>query len=136
MSGLSDYAEDQVLQAWFGGQAMTLPSDLYMALSTSAPNDDGTNVNEPVGNNYARAQVSNIPGEWTAPAGAGQTDNINDIVFNQATGGAWGIVTHVAVYDALTGGNMLWSGALLASKVINDGDQFKFPAGTLIASLD
>lgn len=136
MAGLSNFAEDQILEGYFGAAAISLPATLYMALSSTAPADDGTNVSEPVGNNYARKAVSNIPGNWTAPAGTGQTDNVNDVVFNQATGGAWGIMTHLAIFDAPAGGNMLWSGALLAAKTINNGDQYKFPSNQLIAQLD
>ena len=107
MAGLSNFAEDQILEGYFGAAAISLPATLYMALSSTAPADDGTNVSEPVGNNYARKAVSNIPGNWTAPAGTGQTDNVNDVVFNQATGGAWGIMNHLAIFDVPAGGNML-----------------------------
>jgi len=136
MAGMSNFVEEQVLNGYFGAHAISLPATVYIGLSSTAPADDGTNVTEPVGNNYARVAITNIPGEWTDPTGLGQTDNINDIIFNQASGGAWGIMTHVVVYDAASGGNMLWSGALLASKTINDGDQYKFPANQLVASLD
>ena len=38
-------------------------------------------------------------------------------------------MTHTAVLDAATGGNMLAETALTASKPIGDGDVFRFQAG-------
>ena len=44
----------------------------------------------------------------------------------------WGLVTHQAVFDATTVGNMLIYGALAASKNINSGDPAPFfAAGAL-----
>jgi hypothetical protein len=39
--------------------------------------------------------------------------------------------THVAVFDTITGGNMLFAGALTASKTIATGDEVKFNASAL-----
>jgi hypothetical protein len=39
--------------------------------------------------------------------------------------------THVAVFDSLTGGNMLMSGALSSSKTIATGDEIRFNATSL-----
>jgi len=45
-------------------------------------------------------------------------------------------VTHVALWDASTSGNMLMSGALSASKIINVGDTFQMSSSTLAIALD
>ena len=60
----------------------------------------------------------------------GATDNVAIITFPTATA-AWGTVTHVAVYDALTAGNMLKHGPLAASRVVASGDTFQIAVGAL-----
>jgi hypothetical protein len=45
-------------------------------------------------------------------------------------------VTHVGVYDASTGGNLLAYAALTSSKTIETGDVFRIPTGDLDISLN
>ncbi|MGB2469903.1 MAG: phage tail fiber protein, partial [Flavobacteriales bacterium] len=42
----------------------------------------------------------------------------------QATG-AWGTITHFGIFDASSSGNLLYHGALTASKTIATGDVLK-----------
>ena len=49
---------------------------------------------------------------------------------------SWGTVGWVAVWDNLTGGNLLFHGALTSSKTIASGDVFRIPAGDLDITLD
>lgn len=108
---------------------------IFAALSTTAPAEDGTNVSEPAGNGYAR--VATVGADWNAATLADPSviSNANPITFPTATG-AWGTVTHVALYDALTAGNYLGSGTLLVSKAPTNGDTPSFAAGTLAVTLD
>ena len=62
-------------------------------------------------------------------------DNLDEIVFAMATGD-WGTMTHFALFDAATGGNMLAFGSLGESKTIGGGDIAKFAAGNLEVKLD
>ena len=48
----------------------------------------------------------------------------------------WGTITHIAVYDALTGGNQIAYAALTISKTISTGDVIRIPAGDLDVTLD
>ena len=48
----------------------------------------------------------------------------------------WGTITHVAIFDALTTGNMLVYAALTTSKTISTGDVLRIPAGDLDITLD
>ena len=59
---------------------------------------------------------------------SGAIDNTAAVEFPTATG-SWGTVTHTAVLDAATSGNMLAENALTASKTIGSGDVFRFQAG-------
>ncbi len=89
-------------------------------------------------NAYARKSVSTSGGtEFTAIAAGGETHNDNEIAFAAASGGNWGTVTHFAVVDSGTwgAGDFLLHGALTASKVVNDGDVFRFTATSLSVTL-
>lgn len=132
MAALSNYLENELMDHVMMKGAYTPPSNIYVALSTANPTDDASGLAEPSGGAYAR--VSTAAGTWNV-ASAGLIDNASEIAFAEATAN-WGTITHVALFDALTGGNMLWHGALAASKTVNTGDTFKFPAGALDLSLD
>ena len=60
----------------------------------------------------------------------GHTDNATVITFVTATA-SWGTITHVGIFDKVTGGNLLFHGALTASKAVGNGDTFKFNANEL-----
>ena len=53
-----------------------------------------------------------------------------------AAGGAWGTITHWALFDAVTAGNMLWHGDLTTARTIGDGDQLTFAIGALSITAD
>jgi len=56
------------------------------------------------------------------PSGTGgQTSNNGAITFPSPTA-SWGTVTHFGIFDAASSGNLLFHGALTASKTINSGD--------------
>ncbi len=44
-------------------------------------------------------------------------------------------ITHIAIFDALTSGNMLGWAQLTTSRTINDGDVLRIPAGDLDITL-
>jgi len=132
MGSASDYAEAKILDHLVGKTSFTMPTT-YIALSTADPTDDASGIAEPVGNGYARESTAG--GDWNAAA-AGATSNANAISFGPATPGAWGVITHFAGYDALTGGNMLFHGALSASKTVAIGDSIEFAAGDLDITCD
>ena len=130
----SDYLENELLDHWLGNSAYTAPATVYVGLSTADPLDDGSGLAEPVGNGYARVSVTNNLTEWPAAVG-GSKNNANDVTFPLATG-SWGTITHFALFDAATGGNMLGSGALTSSRTVSDGDQPRFAAGEITVTLD
>ncbi len=131
MGTFADYWENEILDHIFGKNSYTPPT-IYLGLSTADPLDDASGLVEPSGNAYTRVQTS--ASDWNA-ASAGSLDNANDISFPQATG-SWGTITHFAVFDATTSGNMLVHGALSQSKAIGSGDTAKFEAGDLDINLD
>jgi hypothetical protein len=130
MGSFSDYWEDEILDHVFGKGVYTPPT-IYVALSTADPTDDGSGLAEPSGNGYARVATSGA--DWDAASG-GALDNANAITFPEASG-SWGTITHFALYDAATNGNMLAHGALDSSEAISSGEVPRFPAGDLDVSL-
>lgn len=131
MGGFSDYWENKILDHIFGKGSYTTPT-IYVGLSTADPTDDGSGLAEPSGNGYARTQTS--ASDWNA-ASNGSLDNASDITFAQATG-SWGTITHFALFDAATAGNMLAHSVLSQSKTIINSDTARFQAGDLDISLD
>jgi hypothetical protein len=131
MGGFSDYWENKILDHIFGKGSYTPPT-IYVGLSTADPTDDGSGLAEPSGNAYARVQTS--ASDWNT-ASNGSLENASDIIFDQATG-SWGTITHFALFDAATAGNLLAHGALSQSKAIGDSDTARFEAGDLDINLD
>ena len=131
MSALSNYLEGKILDLTLRGQAFTPPATVHVALFSTDPTDAGSGT-EISGNAYARAAVS-TSGGFSAPSG-GASNNLADITFPAATG-TWGTITHVAIFDASSGGNLLYHGALQTPKIVNAGDTLRLPAGDLIVTL-
>jgi len=139
MSAKTDYLENKWIDHTFRGIAFPAPTVLAIALYTAAPSDAGGGT-EIAGGGYARAQLDPSATNWknTQASGTGassgtggQTANAVVITFPAPTG-AWGVATHFAVCDALTGGNVLYQAALAAPKTINSGDPAPtFPIGAL-----
>lgn len=131
MSAMSDYLESQIRAHIFRTASFTKPSALHIGLFTAAPNDAGGGT-EVSGGSYARVQRNPADANWTAPDGTGGvTANAAVITFPAPTAN-WGTVTHWAIFDASTGGNMLLHGELTAPRVISNGDAApEFPADAL-----
>jgi len=134
MGSFSDFLELKILDHIVGKTDYDKPT-CYVGLSTADPLDTGAGLAEPVGDGYAR--VATAAGDWNAAA-AGANSNANDIEFPQATG-AWGTITHFALFDAAAAGNMMAHSILTTQKVIDNGDTAKFVGGTpgeLVNTLD
>lgn len=48
----------------------------------------------------------------------------------------WGTITHIDVFDAVTGGNFLYHGKLTNTKTVASDDQLKIATGDLIVTID
>lgn len=128
MTAKTDYLETAILNHIRGGAALSQPAGLYLALFTTSTNDAGGGT-EATGNGYARQAVT-----LGAPSG-NQSANTNTPTFT-ASGGSIGPVTHGAIHDAVSGGNMLYHGALGASKTIASGESLEFPPGSVTITED
>jgi len=131
MGSMSNYLENKVLDHIFGKSSYTPPT-IYVGLSTADPLDDGSGLAEPSGGSYARVETA--ASDWSA-ASDGTISNAGEIAFPQATGD-WGTITHFALFDAATSGNMLYHGSLTTSKNPTSGDTASFAAGDLTITQD
>lgn len=127
VAGWGDAVENSILDHFFGKATWTPPSTIYVAVSTTDPDDDGSGITEPTGNGYAR--VATTATDWNSASG-GATSNANAIMFPEASG-SWGTITHFAFYSQSTGGTFQGGGALTASKAVGANEILRFAAGEL-----
>jgi hypothetical protein len=127
MAAMSNYLENALINATLRNTSFTSPATVYVGLYTSDPTDANTGT-EVSGGSYAREAVT-----FGAPSN-GVSSNSALIEFNQATA-TWGTVAYMGISDALTSGNLLYYGALTSSKVIENGDVFKFDTAALSVTL-
>lgn len=130
MSSFSNYTENLVLNWLLTTNSATRPTAWYVGLFTAAPSDTGGGT-EVSGSGYARKAT----GTMTVSGTATTAQNAAAIEFAAASGGNWGTITHAAIFDASTAGNMLAWAPLTTSRTINDGDVFRIPAGSLTVTL-
>ena len=100
-----------------------------MALFTTLQNDADSSGVEVSGGAYARAAVTNNSTNWPASTD-GSKSNGNSIDFPTATA-SWGTVLGFGIYDAASGGNLLFHGSLGSSKAIASSDTPSFAAGSI-----
>lgn len=134
MTALSSYAELKILDLLFKNTSYTAPN-AYIGAFTSDPTDSASGT-EASGSGYARVQIDTKMSSATAGTDNSSITNSAIITFNTASGGAWGTITHIAIFDAASSGNLLAHGALAASKTISDGDTLQINASALTITID
>ena len=137
--GMSSYSAKKALDHLLANgraQTYTPPSTLYVALFTSS---GGLSSNTPAsqtevsGGAYVRKLLDGT-NNYLGPAADFAAALHADIEWAIATSN-WGTITHLAVMDAETGGNVISFGALTSPKVIETNDRAVVKAGQLVASL-
>ena len=114
MAALSNYAENEMLDHMLGTGSFTAPSNVFLSLWTSDPTDAGSGT-ELSGSGYVRKDIN------FGAASSGVATSSGVVTFDTASG-SWGTVTHIGIHDAVSSGNLLFHGALTASKTIASGD--------------
>lgn len=125
---LSYFLIDALLNAVTNQVAFTSPTTLYVGLFTSNPNPDnsGTEVSTS-GTGYVRQAVT-----WS-PVVSHQTDNAEVITFPISTS-PWGTITYVALFDAVSAGNLLAFTLATTVVTLGTGNIYQFNPNTLILS--
>ena len=113
--------------AWLGlllkNTPYTPPASLWVALFTTIPALTGTGGVEvsTSGTNYGRDEIQANTG-WSGPSGINQEyANAADLAYLVPTAN-WGTITGAGLFDAQTGGNLLYVATLTSPKVVNNGD--------------
>lgn len=108
----------------------TLPTKVYLGLSSTAPAVDGTGVTEPLASaGYQRVELTSL-GE---PVN-GVITNENEIQFDESSA-SWGNITHFVLYDAPTGGNLLMFNNLTQSRSVETATIVMVKVGSLKLTL-
>ena len=133
MGSFANRMEDEVLDHVFRATAYSAPTNIYAGLFTAATDLEVGLGTEVSGNGYERSLVT------FAAASGGVIDNNAITNFPTASGGAWGTVTHSALFESATPGSadtMTSLTTLDASRVVSDGDTFRFPVSSFTITLD
>lgn len=126
---ISNWLSAALLNATLRNTTFTPPTTVYLALYTSNPTPADTGK-EVAGGSYKRMPITFTPP--TLVSGQQTVKNVADIEFPIATSD-WGIVTHIGLRTAATGGVLLWSAPIPNPRTIQNGDRPKFlKDGTLV----
>lgn len=107
-----------------------LPTTYYIGLSSTTPAVDGTGVTEPLSTaGYARVELICL----SEPTG-GVISNTEAVSFEESTAN-WGTMTHFAIFDAETDGNLLMYDALSTARNVETATIITFKEGSLSLSL-
>jgi hypothetical protein len=128
----STYLETGVINL-LRGLPFTPPTLIYVALYTVMSSDrsqGGTEVSPGIG--YVRQSVA-----FGAPTynvdGSARVSNLAQVLFPRATA-TWGSIIGFGLYDNITGGHLLYFGALTSSLIVLGGEDVLFDAGVLTVS--
>lgn len=128
---------NKILDHLLGKTAYTMPTNVYIGLSSTTVADDGSNFTEPTIGvaGYARKQCTGA--DWEA-ASAGATQNANALAFTESSG-AWASsapLTDFGIFEAATGGTCTAKGVLTNARTVDAaGITLQFAAGALDATL-
>lgn len=107
-----------------------LPSKVYLGLSSSAPDVDGSGATEPlVSAGYSRVELNSLD----VPTN-GVITNKSEISFPESSA-SWGTVTHFVLYDAPVNGNLLMFNVLSQARSIEQATIVTVKAGSLKLTL-
>ena len=136
----TNYLERRILHYIFKNNSLSFSSpgdSIYVGLATAVSAAETGSLTEASFGVYARQQVA--AASWTT-IGADSTDtqtakNTSAIDFPAKTDSGTQTITHVFIVDASSSGNILFVGALDASKTLAEGDIFRINATNLSIEL-
>jgi len=128
-SGFTTATRNAILTARFKTAA-----PVYGALCTSDPGDIGDLSVAEIAASFGYARTACT---FATDAAAGSIANTTACEFPVANGGAFGLITHLAICtaDVEAVEDAIANGSLTASKQIDDGDQLKFAIGNVTITI-
>lgn len=133
MPGKSHAYSDAVLNVLNGNNLPGVTP--FVALFSVAPGDDGSTGTELAGSGYGRQAIT-FGAPSPATGNAQQVASINNIQFGPVVGADWLPAVAFGIFDASTGGNLLYWNTLTAPKTIQQGDYGQFAPGSLVVEED
>lgn len=146
MAGMTNYLRNKLVDWMHRGVSFTPPATMYVRLCSTAPSAAAAGT-ELSGTGYAAEAIASSTTAWAATNADGSTANpstgTNGTTSNNAiidfgtAGSAWGTASHWELWDAATGGNRLFYGAIVDSggtptpRSIASGDPVSFPISAL-----
>ena len=122
MSKMSNYLETALGNAVLRNTAYTPPAKVYISLHTADPGETGTN--EISAGTYARQEIAfSVPTDGVFPSSAA-------VDFPVSTSNH-GTITHFAIWDDVSAGNLLVYGELTTSRTYNTDQFLRVLAGEL-----
>lgn len=123
------------LAAHLGTLSGTGNANLFVSLHTGDPGEGGSQTtSESAFGSYARQSVARTAGGWTVASNT--ADNTAVISFPECTSGSE-TITHVAIGTVVSGaGQIIYSGALDASRAVSTGITLQFAIGALNVTED
>jgi hypothetical protein len=115
---ISNYAENALLDT-LGNTSFTVANS-YVKLHLGDPGEDGSA--------NAAAETSRKLVSWNAASSGSKSSSATLSWTNVSTTETY---THWSLWDASTGGNCLWTGALSSSAAVTAGDTFEITSLTL-----
>lgn len=135
MASMTSYLQKKLQDHTLGLATYNMPITVYALLLTASPTEAGLTTNEVgiTGTGYGRIAITAkmIPTDSVT----GISSNNAAIVFGPATTD-WGTVTHVAIIDAASGGNMLLYNALTVVQTTPIGESVQFSTGQFVSTFD
>lgn len=128
----SQYLTNKLLDHTFGGSAYVQPITGYVALFNTSPGSDDSGAIEPSGTGYARV-AKTLSSLFATSVARAKTSNATTTF--PTPGASWGSAVGVGIYDALTGGNLLWSWTLNAAVPISSGDPVTVNSGDMVLTI-
>ena len=119
---------NKILNRYFGNVSDTVASTLYLGLSTTAINNDGTGATEPLGGGYARVAVTNNKTNWSN-ANNGILSNLVELSFPESSA-SWGTISHVFLSDTI-GGAPIYFDALTTPRAVQAQTTLIFAINTI-----
>lgn len=133
MSAASNFSENLALNWLLTTSAATRPTAWHIGLFKNTSGQAGANLEAGVltdeisGGSYARQSVAFTVTNDSAT-------NSATITFPAATA-SWGTVTHIAIMNAASGGNVLFWGPVTVAKTIDTGDTFQITQNNITVTL-
>ncbi len=124
-SSATDYWHQKLMDFMLKGGTLVPAGTLWISLFTTVPGLSGTGGTEVSTSSTGYGRVSMLSGagsQWAGPTGANKEyTNIVDLQYG-APIADWGTIKGLGIWDAETGGNLLYVGVLGTAKPVSNGD--------------